>query len=156
MNVLEQIKDDLLLIQNPSRYTGGEFHYGQKDMSNIDFYTAMCFPDLYEIGMSNNAVRILYDILNKMPTVHCDLVFSVGQDFEKLLQEKKLPLYTLDLGKPLNELDLLNISIGYELCATNILQVLELGGMCLHAEDRKESDPIVICGGPASTNPLPI
>jgi radical SAM-linked protein len=155
MNVLEQIKDDLLLIQNPSRYTGGEFHYGQKDMSNIDFYTAMCFPDLYEIGMSNNAVRILYDILNKMPTVHCDLVFSVGQDFEKLLQEKKLPLYTLDLGKPLNELDLLNISIGYELCATNILQVLELGGMCLHAEDRKESDPIVICGGPASTNPLP-
>jgi radical SAM-linked protein len=155
MNVLEQIKDDLLLIQNPSRYTGGEFHYGKKDLDSIDFYTAMCFPDLYEIGMSNNAVRILYDILNKMPSVHCDRVFSVGEDFEKLLREKELPLYTLDLGKPLCELDLLNISIGYELCATNILQVLELGGMSLHAADRRESDPVVICGGPASTNPLP-
>jgi radical SAM-linked protein len=155
MNVLEKIKDDLLLVQNPARYTGGEFHYGQKDMEPVNFYTAICFPDLYEIGMSNNAVRILYDVLNRIPTVHCDRVFSVGEDFEQLLREKQLPLYTLDLGMPLHELDLLNISIGYELCATNILQVLELGGLSLHTEDRKETDPVVICGGPAATNPLP-
>ena len=155
MNVLELLKDDLLMIQNPSRYTGGEFHYGKKNLDEVVFHTAMCFPDLYEIGMSNNAVRILYDILNKMPEVHCDRVFSVAPDFEALLKEKQLPLYTLDLGMPLNELDLLNISIGYELCATNILQILELGGLSLRCKDRKETDPIVICGGPAATNPLP-
>jgi len=155
MNAFEMIKDDLLLIQNPSRYTGGEFHYGDKDYSKVTFHTAMCFPDLYEIGMSNNAVRILYDILNRMEEVYCDLVFSVAHDFEELLRRREVPLYTLDKYIPLNELDLLNISIGYELCATNILQVLELGGLSLRAEDRKESDPIVICGGPAATNPLP-
>ena len=155
MNAFEMIKDDLLLIQNPSRYTGGEFHYGEKDHSKVTFNTAMCFPDLYEIGMSNNAVRILYDILNKMEEVYCDLVFSVAHDFEALLRQRNVPLYTLDKFIPLNELDLLNISIGYELCATNILQVLELGGLSLRTEDRKDSDPIVICGGPAATNPLP-
>ncbi|MDD4573174.1 MAG: TIGR03936 family radical SAM-associated protein [Sphaerochaeta sp.] len=155
MNAFEMIKDDLLLIQNPSRYTGGEFHYGDKDYSKVTFHTAMCFPDLYEIGMSNNAVRILYDILNRMEEVYCDLVFSVAHDFEELLRRREVPLYTLDKYIPLKELDLLNISIGYELCATNILQVLELGGLSLRTEDRKESDPIVICGGPAATNPLP-
>ncbi len=155
MNAFEIIKDDLLLIQNPSRYTGGEFHYGEKDHSKVTFNTAMCFPDLYEIGMSNNAVRILYDILNRMDEVYCDLVFSVAHDFEALLRKRGVPLYTLDKHIPLNELDLLNISIGYELCATNILQVLELGRLSLRTEDRKESDPIVICGGPAATNPLP-
>ena len=155
MNVLELLENDLLMIQNPSRYTGGEFHYGKKNLEKVIFHTAMCFPDLYEIGMSNNAVRILYDILNSMEEVHCDRVFSVALDFEALLREKQLLLYTLDLGMPLNQLDLLNISIGYELCATNILQILELGGLSLHTEDRKETDPIVICGGPAATNPLP-
>lgn len=155
MNAFDMIKDDLLLIQNPSRYTGGEFHYGKKDYSKVTFHTAMCFPDLYEIGMSNNAVRILYDILNRMEAVHCDLVFSVAHDFEELLKRKEVLLYTLDKHMPLNQLDLLNISIGYELCATNILQVLELGGLSLRTADRKESDPVVICGGPAATNPLP-
>lgn len=155
MNAFDMIKDDLLLIQNPSRYTGGEFHYGEKDYSKVTFNTAMCFPDLYEIGMSNNAVRILYDILNRMEEVYCDLVFSVAHDFEALLRRRKVSLYTLDKFIPLNELDLLNISIGYEMCATNILQVLELGGLSLRTSDRKESDPIVICGGPAATNPLP-
>ena len=155
MNAFEMIKDDLLLIQNPSRYTGGEFHYGEKDYSKVTFNTAMCFPDLYEIGMSNNAVRILYDILNRMDEVYCDLVFSVAHDFEALLRKREVPLYTLDKYIPLNELDLLNISIGYEMCATNILQILELGGLSLRTSDRKESDPVVICGGPAATNPLP-
>ncbi|MDT4761450.1 TIGR03936 family radical SAM-associated protein [Sphaerochaeta sp. PS] len=155
MNTFDMIKDDLLLIQNPSRYTGGEFHYGEKDFDKAIFHTAMCFPDLYEIGMSNNAVRILYDLLNRMDEVYCDLVFSVAHDFEALLRQRNLPLFTMEKSIPLNELDLLNISIGYELCATNILQVLELGGLSLRTADRKESDPVVICGGPAATNPLP-
>ena len=155
MQIVDMIADDMLMIQNPARYTGGEFHYGTKDLAKVYFHTAICFPDLYEIGMSNNAVRILYDLLNSMEEVYCDRVFSVAPDFEQLLREKQLPLYTLDLQKPLSELDMLGISIGYELGATNILQVLDLGGIPLHACDRTDEHPIVICGGPAVTNPLP-
>ena len=154
-NIYEILKKDLLSVQNPCRYSGGEFHFGKKASKPSDFHCAICFPDLYEIGMSNHAVRILYDILNRIEGVSCDRVFSVAHDFEKMLREKHLPLYTLDEGLPLRDLDLLCISIGYELCATNILQVLDLGGMSIDACDRKEEDPLVICGGPASTNPLP-
>ncbi|MGE4583342.1 MAG: TIGR03936 family radical SAM-associated protein [Sphaerochaeta sp.] len=155
MQLHDTLADDLLMIQNPSRYTGGEFHYGQKDLCKVTFHAAICFPDLYEIGMSNHAVRILYDLLNKMEEVHCDRVFSVAPDFEALLREKQEPLYTLDLHKSLCDLDLLGISIGYELCATNILQVLELGRIPLHADSRTDEHPLVIAGGPAVTNPLP-
>lgn len=155
MNILEVLADDLVLVAQPSRYTGGEFHYGNKDMKAVDFHAAICFPDLYEIGMSNNAVRILYDLLNRMDHVHCDRVFSVAPDFEELLKKKQIPLYTLDLHKPLHELDLLGISLGYELCATNVLQVLELGHIPLRSKDRGDEHPIVLMGGPAVTNPLP-
>ncbi len=151
----DRLGDVLLQIQNPARYIGGEYHYGQKDTSKVDFLTAICFPDLYEIGMSNNAVRILYDILNRNDHVFCDRVFSVAADFEALLKERSIPLYTLDRHIALKDLDLLCISIGYELAATNILQVIELGGIPLHTEDRGDDVPIIICGGPAATNPLP-
>jgi radical SAM superfamily enzyme YgiQ (UPF0313 family) len=153
--MFETIQDALLTIQNPSRYTGGEFTYGKKELSTVELYTAICFPDLYEIGMSNNAVRILYDLLNRMNEVHCDRVFSVAPDFEALLRARSVPLYTLEQKRPLHELDMLGISIGYELCATNILQVLDLGMIPLHREDRGDDHPIVIAGGPAVTNPLP-
>lgn len=153
--MFQAIEKELLTIRNPSRYTGGEYHYGEKDLSKVTYHAAICFPDLYEIGMSNNAVRILYDRLNRLKAVHCDRVFSVAEDFEKLLREKNVPLYTLDLKKPLHQLDMLGFSVGYELAATNILQVLELGGIPLHSADRSEGDPIVIAGGPAITNPLP-
>ena len=155
MQILDALADDLLMIENPTRYTGGEYHFGKKDLATVEFFAAMCFPDLYEIGMSNNAMRILYDLLNQMEGVHCDRVFSVAPDFEALLKKRDLPLYTLDLQKSLSSLDFLGISIGYELCATNILQVLELGRIPLRAKDRGDEHPIVICGGPAATNPLP-
>ncbi|MFA7167644.1 MAG: TIGR03936 family radical SAM-associated protein [Sphaerochaetaceae bacterium] len=155
MNVLNEVKHDLLMVENPARYCGGEFHYGRKDPASCTVHVAICFPDLYEIGMSNHAIRILYDLLNRMDDVHCDRVFAVGKDFEELLRSRRLPLYTLDEGRPLRDLDMLGVSIGYELCMTNILQILDLGGIPLHVEDRKDGDPIVIAGGPASTNPLP-
>ena len=88
MNIREQLAADLLKIENPCRYSGGEFHYGKKDSASVDFFTAICFPDLYEIGMSNNAVRILYDAFNQMEAVHCDRVFSVAPDFEALLRQR--------------------------------------------------------------------
>lgn len=155
LDIAHRLEDALLQIQNPARYIGGEYHYGRKELSNVDFLTAICFPDLYEIGMSNNAVRILYDILNRDEHVFCDRVFSVADDFERLLRERDIPLYTLDRHIPLKNLDLLCISIGYELAATNILQVIDLGGIPLHAENRNDDAPIIICGGPAATNPLP-
>jgi radical SAM-linked protein len=156
IDVLHEFKDVLVQIQNPARYIGGEYTFGAKRFEDADFFVGMCFPDLYEIGMSNNAVRILYDIINGIDaSVLCDLVFSVAPDYESLLRDRKVPLHTLEHGMPLKDLDLLCVSVGYELSATNILQVLDLGMIPLHSIGRLESDPIVIAGGPAITNPLP-
>ena len=149
------LKDSILEIENPARYLGSEYIYGRKDYREGDLKCAMCFPDLYEIGMANNAIRILYDIVNRRENAFCDRVFAVTPDFENLLREKDIPLFTLQEHFALNTLDLLGISIGYELSATNILQVLDLGGIALNTQDRKETDPVVIAGGPAITNPLP-
>ena len=144
-----------LEIENPSRYLGSEYYFGRKNFSSTDLKCAMCFPDLYEIGMSNNAVKIIYDLINRVDGAFCDRVFAVAPDFEKMLRTLNLPLFTLQEHFALNQLDFLGISIGYELVATNILQILELGGIALDTKDRKETDPIVLAGGPASTNPLP-
>ena len=150
-----KLGNSFLEIENPARYMGSEYIYGQKHYTQGLVKCAMCFPDLYEIGMANNAIRILYDLINRIPDAFCDRVFSVAPDFENLLREKEIPLFTLQEHIPLNELDYLGISIGYELSATNILQILDLGRIAIDVKDRKETDPIVIAGGPAATNPLP-
>lgn len=144
-----------LEIENPARYLGSEFIHNRKHYADGYVRCAMCFPDLYEIGMANNAIRILYDIINRTEGAFCDRVFAVAPDFEAMLRQKDIPLYTLQEHFPLNQLDYLGISIGYELCATNILQVLELGHIAIDKSKRKETDPVVFAGGPASTNPLP-
>lgn len=154
-NIESILGADFLEIENPSRYIGSEYIYGRKTLKETDLKCAMCFPDLYEIGMSNNAIRIIYDTLNRLDGVFCDRVFAVAPDFESMLREKGVPLFTLQEHLPLSSLDYLGITIGYELSATNILQVLDLGGIAIDTADRKESDPIVIAGGPAATNPLP-
>ena len=151
----ESLGSGFLEIENPARYLGSEFIHNRKHYSEGKVKCAMCFPDLYEIGMANNAVPILYDIINRTENAFCDRVFAVAPDFEAMLREKDIPLFTLQEHFPLNKLDYLGVSIGYELCATNILQVLELGQIPIKAEDRREGDPIVFAGGPASTNPLP-
>ena len=155
LDLEKRLGNSFLEIENPARYMGSEYIYGQKHYKQGLLKCAMCFPDLYEIGMANNAIRILYDLINRIPEAFCDRVFSVAPDFENLLREKKIPLFTLQEHIPLNELDYLGISIGYELSATNILQILDLGGIAIDVKDRKETDPIVIAGGPAATNPLP-
>ncbi len=151
----EALKPELLETDNPARYFGSEFVTGKSHFVEGYLKCAMCFPDLYEIGMSNNAIRIIYDIINRVEGAFCDRVFAVTEDFEDLLRKKNIPLFTLREHFPLNKLDMIGISIGYELCATNILQVLDLGGIALNRKDRKETDPVVIAGGPASTNPAP-
>ena len=151
----KQLGNGFLEIENPARYIGSEYIYNQKHYKEGMIKCAMCFPDLYEIGMANNAIRILYDLINRIPEAVCDRVFAVAPDFEALLRNKNIPLFTLQEQFPLNSLDYLGISIGYELSATNILQVLDLGNIAIDVKDRKETDPIVIAGGPAATNPLP-
>ena len=154
-NLEQCLENGILEIENPARYIGSEYIFGRKPYSAGDVKCAMCFPDLYEIGMANNAIRILYDIINRTEGAFCDRVFAVAPDFEKMLRQRDIPLFTIQEHFPLNKLDYLGISIGYELSATNILQILDLGGIPIRCEDRRESDPIVIAGGPAITNPLP-
>ena len=157
IDIGSELGNTLLTIENPARYIGGEYTYGPVTEPGPDTtQVGLCFPDLYEIGMSNHAMRILYDLVLSMEeAIVCDRVFSVAPDYEQVLRDRNIPLHTLQHGIPLSQLDLLGISIGYELSATNILQVLDLGSIPLLASDRTDRDPIVIAGGPAVTNPLP-
>lgn len=157
INITKLFGSKLLALANPVRYTGGEFIYGKKQLLKEDSFTVgLCFPDLYEIGTSNNAMRILYDIIvDEEDELICDRIFSVAPDFEAFLKEHKVPLYTLTHGIPVKDVDVLAFSVGYELSATNMLQVLDLGNIPFAADQRTDSDPIVIIGGPAVTNPLP-
>ena len=145
-------------VLSPSRYIGGEYGSTIKNHSeNESMYNfAIAFPDLYEIGMSNQAIKILYNGLNKYDDIRCERVFAVDTDFEKLLKEREVPLYTLETGMPLSEVDMIGFSIGYELGITNVLSCLELGNVPLLAKDRREHDPIIIAGGCGVTNPAPI
>ncbi|NQT57811.1 MAG: DUF2344 domain-containing protein [Bacteroidetes bacterium] len=149
------LKDALLLVNQPARYIGGEYQLKTVTPSNTDYRIGLCFPDLYEIGMSNNAMRILYNLINYIDGISCERVFAPAPDFEALLKERNIPLYTLESGLPLESLDMLCFTVGYELSATNILNVLDLGNIPIHSKDRTNNHPVVIAGGPAITNPLP-
>jgi radical SAM superfamily enzyme YgiQ (UPF0313 family) len=150
---VRDLGEALLGIEKPARYTGGE--YGVLASSRAPFQTAIAFPDLYEIGMSNQALRIIYNRLNEIPEVSCDRVFAPAPDFEALLRERSIPLYGLDTGIPLGKLDLLLFTLGYELGITSVLTILDLAGIPLRAEERKAGDPVLIMGGPCVSNPLP-
>ncbi|MDA3940734.1 MAG: TIGR03936 family radical SAM-associated protein, partial [Spirochaetia bacterium] len=150
----KDLKNILLNVLMPGRYVGGEFGSIESyNKSNLNF--GICFPDLYEIGMSNQAIKLLYRGLNNIEGISCERVFSPAQDFETKLKLNNIPLYTLENGIPLNELDILGFSIGYELSATNILTILETGQIPILNIDRSENDPVIIAGGPAITNPAP-
>ncbi|MCR5724544.1 MAG: TIGR03960 family B12-binding radical SAM protein [Treponema sp.] len=145
----------LCSVQNPSSYIGGEIGAVIKEHASEDtlFNMGIAFPDVYSIGMSNQAIKIIYNGLNAYDSIRCERVFAVETDFEKLLREKNVPLYTLETGMPVHELDMLGFSIGYELGITGALFILDLGGVPLLKKDRGEHDPIVIAGGCGATNP---
>jgi len=148
-----ELSRDLISIQNPVRYLGGEF--GQIIKKSADLTFALSFPDLYEIAMSNLAIKVLYDGLNRIPSVRCERVFAPAPDFEELLKRKKIPLYTLESGIPLNEVDILGVSIGYEPGITGLLAILDTGCIPIKCDDRGETDPIILAGGCGITNPAP-
>ncbi len=143
-------------VELPARYTGGEFGTVQKSLSEAPFRVAVSFPDLYEIGMSNTAVKLLYGMLNAIPDVACERVFVPAPDFEQALLATEYPLYTLETGTPVGETHLLAVSYAYELLATNVLTLLTSSHIPVFRTDRRESDPVVILGGPGATNPLPM
>jgi radical SAM family uncharacterized protein len=151
------LDDDILMnIEKPERYIGNEVNSVMKDPSSVDIRFAMCFPDVYEIGMSHLGIQILYDMFNKREDIWCERVYSPWPDLDKVMREQKLPLFALESQDPIRDFDFLGITIQYEMCYTNILQVLDLSEIPLHAVDRKEDDPIVIGGGPCTYNPEPI
>ena len=151
------LSDEILMkVEKPARYIGHEFNSVVKDLEQVDVRFAMCFPDVYEIGMSHLGIQILYDMFNSMEGVWCERVYSPWLDLDKIMREEKIPLFGLESQDPIKEFDFLGITIQYEMCYTNILQVLDLAQIPLLAKDRTEEDPIVIGGGPCTYNPEPI
>ena len=141
-------------VQKPARYMGRELNVVVKD--DAGFRMALSYPDLYEVGMSNNGLRILYDIVNAMPDAACERVFAVPDDFARALREDGVPLYTLETCTPLGGLDLLGFNLSHELLCTNVLQILDLGGIPLRRSGRGEDTPVIIAGGEAVSNPFPM
>jgi len=151
------LSDEILLsVQQPARYIGGEVNMVVKNPSQVDIRFAMCFPDVYEIGMSHLGMQILYHMFNRREDVYCERVFSPWTDLDQVMRKQKIPLFALESQDPVREFDFLGITIQYEMCYTNILQILDLGQIPLQAKDRSERDPIVIGGGPCAYNPEPL
>ncbi len=145
-----------LQVQKPGRYIGRELNATLKDPAACKFHMALAFPDVYEIGMSHLGLKILYSIVNSQPTMYAERAFAPWPDMEKVLREQGQPLTTLETGTPLRALDVVGFSLQYELCATTVLQMLDLGGIPLRSRDRSDGDPLVIAGGPVAFNPTPM
>ena len=156
MNTLALSDEILLTIDKPARYIGNELNMVKKNPKDVDIRFAMCFPDVYEIGMSHLGIQILYDMFNKRDDVYCERVYSPWPDLHKIMKEKNIPLFALESQEPVKNFDFLGITIQYEMCYTNILQILDLSQIAMLSSERKEDDPIVIGGGPCSYNPEPI
>ena len=151
------LSDEILMkVEKPARYIGNELNSIVKDKDNVDIRVAMCFPDVYEIGMSHLGIQILYDMFNRREDTWCERVYSPWPDLHKIMKEENIPLFGLESQEPIKDLDFLGITIQYEMCYTNILQVLDLAQIPLLAKDRTEEHPIVMGGGPCTYNPEPI
>lgn len=151
------LPDEILMqIEKPARYIGNEINSVVKDKSKIDVRFCMCFPDVYEIGMSHIGIQILYDMFNRMADVWCERVYSPWHDLDAIMRKEHIPLFALESQDPIKDFDFLGITLQYEMCYTNVLQVIDLSGIPLRSVERSEEDPIVIGGGPCSYNPEPI
>lgn len=151
------LSDEILMkIDKPARYIGNELNSVVKEKDTVDIRFVMCFPDVYEIGMSHLGIQILYDMLNKREDVWCERVYSPWPDLHAILKEENISLFSLESQQPVKDADFLGITIQYEMCYTNILQILDLSQIPIEAADRTENDPILIGGGPCTYNPEPI
>lgn len=156
MNQLALSDEILLSIDKPARYIGNEVNMIKKNPDEVSIRFAMCFPDVYEIGMSHLGIQILYDMFNKREDVYCERVYSPWPDLHKIMKEQDISLFTLETQSPVKSMDFLGITIQYEMCYTNILQILDLSHIPMMATERTEEDPLVIGGGPCTYNPEPL
>ena len=150
------LKRILPTVQKPARYTGGEYNEIKKDLSQVRVRVAFCFPDTYEIGMSNLGMRILYGVMNRMDGVWCERVFAPWADMENAMRTHDLPLWALESQDPVKDFDMVAFTIGYEMCYSNILNMLQLAGIPLRSADRKDLKNIVFAGGVCAFNPEPL
>ncbi|MBQ6845160.1 MAG: TIGR03960 family B12-binding radical SAM protein [Agathobacter sp.] len=151
------LSDEILMkVEKPARYIGNELNSVVKDKDGVDIRVAMCFPDVYEIGMSHLGIQILYDMFNRREDTWCERVYSPWPDLHQIMKEENIPLFGLESQEPIKDVDFLGMTIQYEMCYTNILQVLDLAQIPLLAKDRTEEHPIVMGGGPCTYNPEPI
>jgi len=151
------LSDEILMkVEKPARYIGNEVNMVVKNPDEVDIRFCMCFPDVYEIGMSHLGIQILYDMFNKREDTYCERVYSPWVDLDKVLREEQIPLFALESQDPVKNFDFLGITLQYEMCYTNILQILELSQIPVFSKDRGEEFPIVIGGGPCVFNPEPL
>ena len=143
-------------VQKPARYTGGEYNAVKKDPAQVDTRIAFCFPDTYEIGMSNLGMRILYGVMNNMDGVWCQRVFAPWGDMEEEMRKAQIPLFALESGEAITNFDIVAFSVGYEMAVSSLLNMLDLAGIPLHSADRTGLTPLVVAGGTAMYNPEPI
>ena len=157
MEMIERKLERILnKVQKPARYTGGEYNQVVKSKQDVKVRVAFCFPDTYEIGMSNLGLRIIYGVLNDIEDVWCERVFAPWTDMETEMRTNNIPLYGLESHDSIKDFDIVAFSIGYELSYTNVLNMLDLAGIPLRCEDRGEDDPLVIAGGSSCFNPEPM
>lgn len=146
----------LMNIEKPARYIGNEVNMVKKNLCDVEVRIAMCFPDVYEIGMSYLGIQIIYDMFNRREDTYCERVYSPWPDLDRIMREEKIPLFSLETQSPIKDFDMLGITIQYEMCYTNILQVIDLSRISIYAKDRIKGEPLVIGGGPCTVNPEPI
>ncbi len=151
-------KIDMMLrqVQKPARYTGSEWNAVQKDHTNVDLKMVLAFPDLYEVGMSNLGLKVLYEAVNRNDNYLMERVFAPAADMEEQMRVHKVPLFALESGRPLTEFDLVGFSLQYELCYSTVINMLDLAGIPICCRDRTDSDPLVVGGGPSTCNPEPV
>ena len=151
---MNKINDNILCrVEKPSRYIGGELNEVIKDVNEVDIRFAFCFPDVYEVGMSHLGMRILYHTLNVRPDTYCERVFAPWPDMEKELRDNDIPLYSLETKDPIKEFNIIGFTLQYEMSYTNILNMLDMAGVTIRAEERGNDEPIVMAGGPCAYNP---
>src|SRR3954470_18620704 len=143
-------------VEKPARYLGGEYGAVKKDWEKVQARVCLAFPDVYDIGMSHLGFKILYDILNKDERTLAERAYAPWIDMEKELRTRKLPLVSCESARPLRDFDVVGFSLQFELTYTNVLTMLDLGGIPLRSADRGEADPLIIAGGPTATHPEPV
>lgn len=151
-----KLDEILRLVQKPARYTGGEVNAVVKSKDDVQIRYAFCFPDLYEIGMSHLGMKILYHLANSREDTWCERVFAPANDMEELMRQNGIKLFGLESGDPISDFDLIGFTLQYELCYTNVLNMLDLAGLPVYSKDREELLPVVVAGGPCVCNPEPL